>query len=88
MSSDRRKEQIKPPQGGTVSSSGSGSGGGCGCGCGCDGVFICAWQDEPSTLRLLKEQLALEQIVENYAETVSFLSQQCRRMLELGHPDR
>lgn len=45
-------------------------------------------QDEASTLRLLKEQLALEQKVENYAETVGFLSQQCRRMLELGHPDR
>lgn len=45
-------------------------------------------QDEASTLRLLKEQLALEQKVETYAETVGFLSQQCRRMLELGHPDR
>ncbi|XP_062844411.1 spectrin beta chain, non-erythrocytic 4 isoform X2 [Trichomycterus rosablanca] len=43
--------------------------------------------DEASTLRLLKEQLALEQKVENYSETVGFLSQQCRRMLELGHPD-
>uniref|UniRef100_A0A8C2FBR9 Apoptosis-inducing factor 1, mitochondrial-like n=1 Tax=Cyprinus carpio TaxID=7962 RepID=A0A8C2FBR9_CYPCA len=43
--------------------------------------------DEASTLRLLKEQLALEQTVENYAETVSSLSQQCRRMLEMGHPD-
>uniref|UniRef100_A0A671MWX7 Spectrin beta chain, non-erythrocytic 4-like n=1 Tax=Sinocyclocheilus anshuiensis TaxID=1608454 RepID=A0A671MWX7_9TELE len=43
--------------------------------------------DAASTLRLLKEQLALEQTVENYAETVSSLSQQCRRMLELGHPD-
>ncbi|XP_052412138.1 spectrin beta chain, non-erythrocytic 4-like isoform X1 [Carassius gibelio] len=43
--------------------------------------------DEASTFRLLKEQLALEQTVENYAETVSSLSQQCRRMLELGHPD-
>ncbi|KAI5089590.1 spectrin beta chain, non-erythrocytic 4-like isoform X1, partial [Silurus meridionalis] len=43
--------------------------------------------DEASTLRLLKEQLALEQKVETYAETVGFLSQQCRRMLELGHPD-
>ncbi|XDV21131.1 hypothetical protein PO909_026297 [Leuciscus waleckii] len=43
--------------------------------------------DETSTLRLLKEQLALEQTVENYAETVCSLSQQCRRMLELGHPD-
>lgn len=41
-----------------------------------------------STLKLLKEQLALEQTVENYAETVSSLSQLCRRMLELGHPDR
>ncbi|KAI2664832.1 Spectrin beta chain, non-erythrocytic 4 [Labeo rohita] len=38
--------------------------------------------DEASTLRLLKEQLALEQTVENYAETVSSLSQQCRRMLD------
>ncbi|XP_055054839.2 spectrin beta chain, non-erythrocytic 4 [Misgurnus anguillicaudatus] len=43
--------------------------------------------DEASTLRLLKEQLALEQTVENYADTVGSLSQQCRRMLELGHPD-
>uniref|UniRef100_A0A4W4ESS1 Spectrin, beta, non-erythrocytic 4b n=1 Tax=Electrophorus electricus TaxID=8005 RepID=A0A4W4ESS1_ELEEL len=43
--------------------------------------------DEASTLRLLKEQLALEQKVENYAETVTFLSQQCHRMLEQGHPD-
>ncbi|KAI7813665.1 putative spectrin beta chain, partial [Triplophysa rosa] len=43
--------------------------------------------DEASTLKLLKEQLALDQTVENYAETVSSLSQLCRRMLELGHPD-
>src|SRR4029434_7180014 len=37
MSSDRRKEQIKPPQGGTVSSCGSGSGSGSGGGC----VWVC-----------------------------------------------
>ncbi|XP_076847169.1 spectrin beta chain, non-erythrocytic 4 [Brachyhypopomus gauderio] len=43
--------------------------------------------DESSTLRLLKDQLALEQKVESFAETVTFLSQQCRRMLEQGHPD-
>ncbi|XP_051550383.1 spectrin beta chain, non-erythrocytic 4-like [Myxocyprinus asiaticus] len=43
--------------------------------------------DEASTLRLLKEQLTLEQTVENYVETVGSLSQQCRHMLELGHPD-
>lgn len=52
-------------------------------------VSLCVpLQDEASTLRLLKEQLALEQKVENYSETVGFLSQQCRHLLELGHPDR
>ncbi|CDQ66049.1 unnamed protein product [Oncorhynchus mykiss] len=44
--------------------------------------------DEESTLQLLKEHLALEATVENYAETVGMLSQQCQRQLELGHPDR
>uniref|UniRef100_A0AAY5L1K5 PH domain-containing protein n=1 Tax=Esox lucius TaxID=8010 RepID=A0AAY5L1K5_ESOLU len=43
--------------------------------------------DEASTLQLLKEHLALEATVENYAETVGMLSQQCQRQLELGHPD-
>ncbi|KAL7834294.1 hypothetical protein SRHO_G00285410 [Serrasalmus rhombeus] len=56
--------------------------------CGFVNVAVkCVCKDEASTLRLLKEQLALEQKVETYAETVGFLSQQCRRMLELGHPD-
>ncbi|KAJ7996243.1 hypothetical protein DPEC_G00235080 [Dallia pectoralis] len=44
--------------------------------------------DEASTLQLLKEHLALEATVENYAETVGMLSQQCQRQLEMGHPDR
>uniref|UniRef100_A0A4W5LQR1 PH domain-containing protein n=1 Tax=Hucho hucho TaxID=62062 RepID=A0A4W5LQR1_9TELE len=43
--------------------------------------------DEASTLQLLKEHLALEAMVENYAETVGMLSQQCQRHLELAHPD-
>ncbi|XP_041741612.1 spectrin beta chain, non-erythrocytic 4 [Coregonus clupeaformis] len=43
--------------------------------------------DEASTLQLLKEHLALEATVENYAETVGMLSQQCQRQLELAHPD-
>uniref|UniRef100_A0A3B5B697 Spectrin, beta, non-erythrocytic 4a n=1 Tax=Stegastes partitus TaxID=144197 RepID=A0A3B5B697_9TELE len=43
--------------------------------------------DEASTLQLLKTHLALEQTVETYAETVGMLSQQCQRLLELGHPD-
>ncbi|KAM9539033.1 spectrin beta chain, non-erythrocytic 4-like [Salvelinus alpinus] len=43
--------------------------------------------DEASTLQLLKEHLALEAMVENYAETVGMLSQQCQRQLELAHPD-
>uniref|UniRef100_A0A3P8SY03 Spectrin, beta, non-erythrocytic 4a n=1 Tax=Amphiprion percula TaxID=161767 RepID=A0A3P8SY03_AMPPE len=43
--------------------------------------------DESSTLQLLKTHLALEQTVETYAETVGMLSQQCQRLLELGHPD-
>ncbi|KAL0994371.1 hypothetical protein UPYG_G00121340 [Umbra pygmaea] len=43
--------------------------------------------DEASTLQLLKEHMALEATVENYAETVGMLSQQCQRQLELGHPD-
>ncbi|XP_030602249.1 spectrin beta chain, non-erythrocytic 4-like [Archocentrus centrarchus] len=43
--------------------------------------------DEVSTLQLLKTHLALEQTVETYAETVGMLSQQCQRLLELGHPD-
>ncbi|XP_024921597.1 spectrin beta chain, non-erythrocytic 4 isoform X2 [Cynoglossus semilaevis] len=43
--------------------------------------------DETSTLQLLKAHLALEQTVETYAETVGMLSQQCQRLLELGHPE-
>uniref|UniRef100_A0A8D2ZM34 PH domain-containing protein n=1 Tax=Scophthalmus maximus TaxID=52904 RepID=A0A8D2ZM34_SCOMX len=43
--------------------------------------------DEPSTLQLLKDHLALEQTVETYAETVGMLSQQCQHLLELGHPE-
>ncbi|XP_061596640.1 spectrin beta chain, non-erythrocytic 4 [Cololabis saira] len=43
--------------------------------------------DEASTLQLLKTHLALEQTVETYAETVGMLSQQCQRLLELGHPE-
>uniref|UniRef100_A0A3B3RNV7 Spectrin beta chain n=1 Tax=Paramormyrops kingsleyae TaxID=1676925 RepID=A0A3B3RNV7_9TELE len=44
-------------------------------------------KDEPSTLKLLKKHLVLEQTVEDYAETIGLLSQQCRQLLELGHPD-
>ncbi|XP_056333914.1 spectrin beta chain, non-erythrocytic 4-like isoform X2 [Danio aesculapii] len=44
-------------------------------------------KDEASTLQLLKKQLALEQTIEDYAETIGLLSQQCRQLLELGHPD-
>ncbi|XP_026769968.3 spectrin beta chain, non-erythrocytic 4 isoform X2 [Pangasianodon hypophthalmus] len=44
-------------------------------------------KDESSTLQLLKKQLALEQTIEDYAETIGLLSQQCRQLLELGHPD-
>uniref|UniRef100_A0A672RH52 Spectrin beta chain n=1 Tax=Sinocyclocheilus grahami TaxID=75366 RepID=A0A672RH52_SINGR len=36
---------------------------------------------------LLKKQLALQQTIEDYAETIGMLSQQCRQLLELGHPD-
>uniref|UniRef100_A0A672FUM6 PH domain-containing protein n=1 Tax=Salarias fasciatus TaxID=181472 RepID=A0A672FUM6_SALFA len=43
--------------------------------------------DEASTLQLLKTHLALEQTVETYAETVGMLSQQCQRLLEMGHPE-
>lgn len=44
-------------------------------------------QDEPSTLQLLKKHLVLEQSIEDYAETIGLLSQQCRQLLEMGHPD-
>ncbi|XP_073785727.1 spectrin beta chain, non-erythrocytic 4 isoform X6 [Danio rerio] len=44
-------------------------------------------KDEASTLQLLKKQLVLEQTIEDYAETIGLLSQQCRQLLELGHPD-
>lgn len=44
-------------------------------------------QDEPSTLQLLKKHLVLEQTIEDYAETIGLLSQQCRQLLEMGHPD-
>uniref|UniRef100_A0A8C9W713 Spectrin beta chain n=1 Tax=Scleropages formosus TaxID=113540 RepID=A0A8C9W713_SCLFO len=44
-------------------------------------------KDEPSTLKLLKKHLVLEQTIEDYAETIGLLSQQCRQLLELGHPD-
>lgn len=45
-------------------------------------------QDEQSTLQLLKKHLMLEQTIENYEETITQLSRQCRALLELGHPDR
>uniref|UniRef100_A0A8C4FGH0 Spectrin beta chain n=1 Tax=Dicentrarchus labrax TaxID=13489 RepID=A0A8C4FGH0_DICLA len=35
-------------------------------------------KDEPSTLQLLKKHLVLEQTIEDYAETIGLLSQQCR----------
>uniref|UniRef100_A0A8B9KY93 Spectrin beta chain n=1 Tax=Astyanax mexicanus TaxID=7994 RepID=A0A8B9KY93_ASTMX len=44
-------------------------------------------KDEPSTLQLLKKHLVLEQTIEDYAETIGLLSQQCRQLLEIGHPD-
>lgn len=44
-------------------------------------------QDEQSTLQLLKKHLVLEQTIEDYAETIGLLSQQCRQLLEMGHPD-
>lgn len=44
-------------------------------------------QDEPSTLQLLKKHVVLEQTIEDYAETIGLLSQQCRQLLEMGHPD-
>lgn len=50
-------------------------------------VFL-FFQDESSTLQLLKKQLSLEQAIEDYAETIGLLSQQCRQLLELGHSDR
>uniref|UniRef100_A0AAY4EEI6 Calponin-homology (CH) domain-containing protein n=1 Tax=Denticeps clupeoides TaxID=299321 RepID=A0AAY4EEI6_9TELE len=44
-------------------------------------------KDEPSTLQLLKKHLVLEQTINDYAETIGLLSQQCRQLMELGHPD-
>uniref|UniRef100_A0A669E2T7 Spectrin beta chain n=1 Tax=Oreochromis niloticus TaxID=8128 RepID=A0A669E2T7_ORENI len=44
-------------------------------------------KDEQSTLQLLKKHLVLEQTIEDYAETIGLLSQQCRQLLEMGHPD-
>ncbi|KAM9591637.1 spectrin beta chain, non-erythrocytic 4-like isoform 3-T3 [Morphnus guianensis] len=43
-------------------------------------------KDEQSTLQLLKKHLLTEQTVENYEETITQLSRQCRALLELGHP--
>lgn len=50
-------------------------------------VVSSSHQDEPSTLQLLKKHLVLEQTIEDYAETIGLLSQQCRQLLEMGHPD-
>uniref|UniRef100_A0A8C1TE11 Spectrin beta chain n=1 Tax=Cyprinus carpio TaxID=7962 RepID=A0A8C1TE11_CYPCA len=50
-------------------------------------LCLLSLKDEASTLQLLKKQLALEQTIEDYAETIGMLSQQCRQLLELGHPD-
>ncbi|KAG5844063.1 hypothetical protein ANANG_G00157460 [Anguilla anguilla] len=44
-------------------------------------------KDEPSTLVLLKKHLAMEQTIEDFAERIGLLSQQCRQLLELDHPD-
>lgn len=38
-------------------------------------------------MQLLKKHLILEQTIEDYAETIGLLSQQCRQLLEMGHPD-
>ncbi|KAJ8405792.1 hypothetical protein AAFF_G00312290 [Aldrovandia affinis] len=43
-------------------------------------------KDEPGTLELLKKHLVMEQAIEDYAERIDFLSQQCQQLLELGHP--
>lgn len=51
-------------------------------------IILFCHQDEPSTLQLLKKHLTLEQTIEDYAETIGLLSQQCRQLLEMGHPDR
>lgn len=51
-------------------------------------IILFSHQDEPSTLQLLKKHLTLEQTIEDYAETIGLLSQQCRQLLEMGHPDR
>ncbi|MEQ2187516.1 hypothetical protein GOODEAATRI_005502 [Goodea atripinnis] len=37
--------------------------------------------------KLLKKHLLLEQTIEDYAETIGLLSQQCRQLLEMGHPN-
>ncbi|KAI1902683.1 hypothetical protein AGOR_G00018540 [Albula goreensis] len=44
-------------------------------------------KDEPSTLELLKRHLVMEQTIEDYAERIGLISQQCQQLLELGHPD-
>ncbi|KAG7483995.1 hypothetical protein MATL_G00044300 [Megalops atlanticus] len=44
-------------------------------------------KDEASTLELLKKHLVVEQTIEDYAERIGLLSQHCRQLLELGHPD-
>ncbi|XP_028652270.1 spectrin beta chain, non-erythrocytic 4-like [Erpetoichthys calabaricus] len=44
-------------------------------------------KDEASTLQFLKKHLVIEQTIEDYAETIGLLSQQCRSLLEMGHPE-
>lgn len=50
--------------------------------------FLSAFQDEQSSVAMLKKHQILEQAVEDYADTVHQLSSTSRGLVAAGHPDR
>lgn len=50
--------------------------------------FLFAFQDEQSSVAMLKKHQILEQAVEDYADTVHQLSSTSRGLVAAGHPDR
>ncbi|GCB77492.1 hypothetical protein scyTo_0021106 [Scyliorhinus torazame] len=44
-------------------------------------------KDEQSSLQMLKKHLTLEQTIDDYAENICELSNTCRALLDVGHPE-
>lgn len=54
----------------------------------CDLMLCVFFQDEQSSVAMLKKHQILEQAVEDYAETVHQLSKTSRGLVAANHPER